>query len=65
MSTQTKINFIGDLPSKTKKDGLILKIESVEFRVAFQKHFSKIIYQTSYQDLKHRKSMISWIEDTD
>ena len=65
MSTQTKINFIGDLPSKTKKDGLILKIESVEFRVAFQKHFSKIICQTSYQDLKHRKSMISWIEDTD
>ena len=65
MSTQTKINFIGDLPSKTKKEGLILKIESVEFRVAFQKHFSKIICQISYQDLKHRKSMISWIEDTD
>ena len=47
-----------------KKNGLILEIGSGsgEHGVFFQKHFPKIIWQTSDPDLLHRQSISSWIE---
>ena len=35
---------------------------SGEHGVVFQKRFPEIIWQTSDPDLRHRKSIISWIE---
>ena len=64
-ATNRNRDFIGNVLSRIlKKGGLILEIGSGsgEHGVFFQKRFPKIIWQTSDPDLKHRKSIISWIE---
>ena len=64
-ATQRNQGFIGDVLSKViKKKGFILEIGSGsgEHGVVFQKRFPQIIWQTSDPNLKHRKSIISWIE---
>ena len=64
-ATQRNRDFIGDVLSRIiKKDGSILEIGSGsgEHGVVFQKRFPEIIWQTSDPDLRHRKSIISWIE---
>ena len=47
-----------------KKNGSILEIGSGsgEHGVFFQKRFPEITWQTTAPDLRHRKSIISWIE---
>ncbi len=67
-ATQRNKDFIGDVLSKIiKKDGSILEIGSGsgEHGVFFQKRFPGIIWQTSDPDLRHRKSIISWINYED
>ena len=64
-ATQRNREFIGNVLSKIiKKDGCILEIGSGsgEHGVVFQKRFPEIIWQTSDPDLRHRKSIASWIE---
>ena len=64
-ATQRNKDFIGDVLSRViKKERFILEIGSGsgEHGVTFQKRFPKIIWQTSDPELKHRKSIISWIE---
>ncbi len=58
-------DVIGDVLSRIiKKDALILEIGSGsgEHGVFFQKRFPEITWQTTNPDLRHRKSIISWIE---
>ena len=64
-ATQRNRDCIGDVLSKIiKKNDSILEIGSGsgEHGVVFQKRFPEIIWQTSDPDLRHRKSIISWIE---
>ena len=64
-ATQRNKDYIGDVLSRViKKERFILEIGSGsgEHGVVFQKRFPQIIWQTSDPDLKHRKSIISWIE---
>ena len=67
-ATQRNRDSIGDVLSEIiKKDGSILEIGSGsgEHGVVFQKRFPKIIWQTSDPNLRHRQSIISWIEHED
>ena len=64
-ATQRNRDFIGDVLARIiNKEGMILEIGSGsgEHGVVFQKRFPAIIWQTSDPDLRHRKSIISWIE---
>ena len=64
-ATQRNKDCIGDVISRTmKKNGSILEIGSGsgEHGVFFQKRFPEITWQTTDPDLRHRKSIISWIE---
>ena len=64
-ATKRNRDSIGDVLSKIiKTNGSILEIGSGsgEHGVVFQKRFPKIIWQTSDPNLRHRKSIISWIE---
>ena len=63
-ATQRNRECISDVLSRIIKKGSVLEIGSGsgEHAVFFQKRFPKIIWQTSDPDLKHRKSIISWIE---
>ena len=63
-ATQRNRSCIGDVLSRFTKKGSILEIGSGsgEHGVVFQKRFPEIIWQTSDPDLRHRKSIISWIE---
>ena len=63
-ATQRNRDFIGDVLSKFLKKGSVLEIGSGsgEHGVIFQKRFPEIIWQTSDPELKHRKSISSWIE---
>ena len=63
-ATQRNRACIGDVLSKIIRKGSILEIGSGsgEHGVVFQKRFPEIIWQTSDPDLRHRKSIISWIE---
>jgi len=64
-ATQRNKIYIGDVLSTLQlKDGFVLEIGSGsgEHGVAFQKRFPEIIWQTSDPELKHRKSIISWID---
>ena len=64
-ATQRNKDFIGDVLSRIiKKNGSILEIGSGsgEHGVFFQKRFPEITWQTTDPDLRHRKSIISWIE---
>jgi len=58
---------IGDVLSRIIKKGSVLEIGSGsgEHGVFFQKRFPGIIWQTSDQELVHRKSISSWIEYED
>ncbi len=63
-ATQRNKKFIGDVLSKTLPiKGTVLEIGSGsgEHGIAFQKRFPEIIWQTSDPELKHRNSIISWI----
>ena len=64
-ATQRNRDCIGDVLSRViKKNGSILEIGSGsgEHGVFFQKRFPEITWQTTDPDLRHRKSIISWIE---
>ena len=64
-ATQRNKIYIGDVLSKIPlKKGFVLEIGSGsgEHGVEFQKRFPEIIWQTSDPELKHRKSIISWID---
>ena len=64
-ATQRNKIYIGDVLSKIPlKKGLVLEIGSGsgEHGVEFQKRFPDLIWQTSDPELKHRKSIISWID---
>ena len=64
-ATQRNKDVIGDVLSRViKNEGSVLEIGSGsgEHGVVFQKRFPQIIWQTSDPDLKHRRSIISWIE---
>ena len=63
-ATKRNRNYIGDVLSRIiQKGGFILEIGSGsgEHGVAFQKRFPETIWQTSDPDLRHRQSIISWI----
>jgi len=64
-ATQRNKDFIGDVLSRIiKKNGSILEIGSGsgEHGVFFQKRFPEITWQTTDPYLRHRKSIISWID---
>ena len=64
-ATKRNRNYIGDVLSRIiQKGGFILEIGSGsgEHGVAFQKRFPETIWQTSDPDLRHRQSIISWID---
>ena len=64
-ATRRNRDFIGNVLHKiVKKNGSILEIGSGsgEHGVVFQKRFPGIIWQTSDPDLRHRRSIVSWIE---
>ena len=63
-ATKRNRTFIGDVLSRIiQTKGSILEIGSGsgEHGVAFQKRFPETIWQTSDPDLRHRQSIISWI----
>ena len=63
-ATKRNRNYIGDVLSRIiQEGGFILEIGSGsgEHGVAFQKRFPETIWQTSDPDLRHRQSIISWI----
>jgi len=63
-ATQRNKIYIGDVLSKISlKNGFVLEIGSGsgEHGVEFQKRFPELIWQTSDPELKHRESIISWI----
>ena len=63
-ATQRNKIYIGDVLSKISlKKGFVLEIGSGsgEHGVEFQKRFPELIWQTSDPELKHRESIISWI----
>ena len=64
-ATQRNKICIGDVLSEIHlKKGFVLEIGSGsgEHGVEFQKRFPDLIWQTSDPELKHRKSIISWID---
>ncbi len=63
-ATQRNRDSIGHVLSRIIKKGSVLEIGSGsgEHGVSFQKRFPEIIWQTSDPELKHRKSISSWIE---
>jgi len=64
-ATKKNRHYIGDVLSRIiQKGGFILEIGSGsgEHGVAFQKRFPDTIWQTSDPDLRHRQSIISWID---
>ena len=66
-ATQRNRNCIGEVLSRIIKKSSVLEIRSGsgEHGVVFQKHFPRIIWQTSTPELVHRKSICSCIDFED